>query len=378
MERLQLLFQKYLDNNISKEEFAEIWKLLETEEQIEKLSPQLQLLWEKHPEYILTDSHWNKKFAEYKLAKQVIDIKHINFWKYVIAASIFICMSGIGYLFFNLNKADKSIKNEISFKSKLDIESGRNGAILKFDNGNTIILDSAKNGQLTSSVSKIDGTVTVKGISIEYATLTTPRARQQQITLSDGSKVWLNAASSIRFPTVFKGKERIIEVTGEAYFEIAKDLNKPFIVKINDAAIEVLGTHFNVMAYSNESSLNTTLLEGSIKFKHNNKVVLLSPGQQSQLMKNGEQKLLNAVDLSEVIAWKNGMQSFNNADIQTIMRQVERWYDVDVSYEGVISKRTFSGEIPRTANLSELLKLFEVNKIHFRINSEEKTLVVLP
>ena len=167
-------------------------------------------------------------------------------------------------------------------------------------------------------------------------------------------------------------------ITGEAYFEVAKDAVHPFIVHVNESTIEVLGTHFNVMAYSNESTLETTLLEGSVKFTTGNNAVLLKPGQQGQSASGKNIKVNNDVDIEQIVAWKNGIQSFNSADVKAIMRQVERWYDVDVEYKGTISSRQFSGEIPRNAKLSELLKLFDVNKIHFNIDAEQKKLTVLP
>ena len=378
MERLQLLFQKYLDNHISADEFTEMWQLLAAEEQSGTLTPQLQQLWEQKSAYSLPDNRWDKQFKVLKEVQEPVSIKRNSWWKYAAAAVIITMLCASYFIFFKNGKPDseKSIATNNTLPN--DIKPGSNGAILSFDNGRTIILDTAKDGQLAANVTKKDASITVQGTSVEYATLTTPRARQQQLILADGSKVWLNAASSIRFPSAFTGNQRVVEVTGEAYFEVAKDASKPFIVKVNDAAIEVLGTHFNVMAYTNESSLQTTLLEGSVKFKQGNKTLLLKPGQQIQLMSGGEIKLVANADVELVTAWKNGMQSFNNADIQTIMRQVERWYDVDVSYQGIISKRSFNGDIPRTANLSELLKLLEVNKIHFTIDVERKKLIVMP
>lgn len=257
---------------------------------------------------------------------------------------------------------------------------------LNSNSGKTIVLDTARNGTIIQSsgadVIKANESVTFTGTAqnnaIEIYTLTTPRARQQQLTLPDGTLVWLNAQSSVKFPSAFTGSTREVEITGEAYFEVAKDAAKPFIVHINESAIEVLGTHFNVMAYTNESALETTLLEGSVKFRKGINKMLLKPGQQSQLFPDSHIKMINDVNVELVTAWKNGMQSFNSADIKTIMRQVERWYDVDVDYKGNVSTRKFSGDIPRSANLSELLKLFVVNKIHFQIDAQNKKITVMP
>jgi ferric-dicitrate binding protein FerR (iron transport regulator) len=215
----------------------------------------------------------------------------------------------------------------------------------------------------------------------EYNTLITPRARQEQLILADGTKVWLNAASSIRFPTAFSGKQRAVEITGEAYFEVAKDVAHPFIVKVRDIQVEVLGTHFNVMAYANERSWQTTLLEGAVRVtqlsRHRSQVI--KPGEQVQINNgDGSFNLIPHADVRLATAWKDGTQAFHNADIATIMREVERWYDVNVVYQGEIPQRAFSGEIPRSASLTELLKLFEVNKIHFTIDVTKRELTVLP
>jgi len=215
-----------------------------------------------------------------------------------------------------------------------------------------------------------------------YNTLITPRARQEQIILADGTHVWLNAESSIRFPSAFPGSRRMVEITGEAYFEVVHDASRPFIVKTGHGLeIKVLGTRFNVMAYDNEKAVQTTLLEGSVDVtrpgKHYSQI--LKPGEQVKINNaDGSATLVRHADLRLAIAWKDGMQAFQNADIRTIMREVERWYDVDVAYQGAVPQRVFSGEIPRTASLGELLKLFEVNKIHFTIDATKRTLTVLP
>ena len=268
-----------------------------------------------------------------------------------------------------------------------DIKGGKNGALLTMAGGQTILLDTAVNGRLfaggqvaiTKTLNEVDVSATdqpsTPGLLNE---LSTPRAREEQLVLSDGTRVWLDAASSIRFPGFFGARERRVEITGQAYFEVAKDAARPFIVQVGKASIEVLGTGFNVMAYPEENTLQTTLVEGSVRFCTDKDSVLLDPGQQSLLLSNGGIKLVKDADLDLAVAWKNGVTAFHKASITTIMRQVQRWYDVQVTYEGKISERTFTGEIPRDANLSELLKLFEISKIHFSIDAEHKMLIVMP
>jgi ferric-dicitrate binding protein FerR (iron transport regulator) len=282
---------------------------------------------------------------------------------------------------------------------KNDIPPGANGAILVLAGGRTILLDTAGNGVLATAggapVIKSSGSLAFGDRSgssypagsdpLAYNTLTTPRARQQHVVLSDGTGVWLNAGSSIRFPTRFPKDSREVEVTGEAYFEVANDPARPFHVDIpariaggQPSVIEILGTHFNVMAYANEGQLRTTLLEGSVRFRGGTKSLLLKPGQQGILSAHNELKLLADADTSQAIAWKNGIQAFDSADLPTIMRQIERWYDVEVEYNGAIPSRTFTGNIPRSASLAQLLQLFQVVGIHFIIDAEKKKLIIMP
>lgn len=335
---------------------------------------------EEHRQKILSEIH-KKIVPDIPLYRKV--------WKPLAAAAVLIIMAGGGYLYFNKQNNHPEIVSIVQTEKSLknDIEPGTQGAILTTGSGKTIILDTVKNGELIQNagnlVVKTDSSIHFSDVphqknTVEYYTLSTPRARQQKLSLPDGSIVWLNAQSSIRFPSAFTAARREVAITGEAYFEVAKDAVHPFIVHVNENAIEVLGTHFNVMAYSNEGSLETTLLEGSVKFSSGNNTVLLKPGQQSQLAPGSNIKVNNNVDIEQVVAWKNGIQSFNNADIKAIMRQVERWYDVDVEYKGIIGTRQFSGDIPRYAKLTELLRLFDVNKIHFSIDVEQKKLTVLP
>jgi ferric-dicitrate binding protein FerR (iron transport regulator) len=211
-----------------------------------------------------------------------------------------------------------------------------------------------------------------------YNTVSTRRGGQFQVVLPDGSKVWLNTVSSLRFPTAFTGTERVVELTGEAYFEVEKNAAQPFRVHVSTAGdkgmdVRVLGTQFNVMAYENEAEIRTTLLEGAVKVMQGDKGKVLAPGQQAKLNRLGGLVLDENADVELAMAWKNGFTSFKSADIRSIMRQVERWYDIDVAYEGDVPDRTFSGGISRDANLSELIRLLEVSKIHFRMDGRRLT-----
>nr|WP_262909520.1 FecR family protein [Niabella pedocola] len=212
--------------------------------------------------------------------------------------------------------------------------------------------------------------------SVFYNTVTTPRGGQYQLTLEDGSKVWLNAASSIRFPTTFQGKERKIEISGEAYFEIAKDAARPFKVAFETPAgmkseVTVLGTHFNIMSYNDEKAAKTTLLEGSVSISSNGNTAILTPAQQaSQTDRNGITVASN-IDVNEAVAWKNGFFEFHATGLQEVMRQIGRWYDVEISYEGKIPERNFGGKISRQNNAAEVLKILELSQIKFRIEGKK-------
>ena len=266
-----------------------------------------------------------------------------------------------------------------------DVLPGKNKALLTLGNGDKIVLDSAafgklaqqgntsvlnENGQLVYTAGRQEGSQPI------YNTLTTARGEVFPLILSDGSKVWLNAASSIHFPVAFTGNKRIVEITGEAYFEIAKNKTMPFIVRVNGAEIQVVGTQFNVMAYNDEATVNTTLLEGSVKFEKNGNSIFLRPGEQSQLGLNGKINVVNDVNIKKVMAWKNGFFDFEGSDFETVAKQLSRWYDVEVKYNRKIDEQ-FYAEIPRNTKLSVVLKALELTgKVNFKI--EGRNIIVIP
>lgn len=309
------------------------------------------------------------------------------------AATVFLLLSIGTYMMIS----SRSTKREIA-KSNTpgasytgDIKPGSNKALLVLADGSTIILDSAANGTLSEQgnikVQKLDNGLlaySVNGKMITekdeafFNTISTPRGGQYQVTLSDGTKVWLNAASSIRFPVVFTGKERKVEITGEAYFEVAKNRNMPFKVKASSSEVEVLGTHFNVNSYDDEASIKTTLLEGSVKVSagNNQTTKFLKPGQQAGINKAGRIDVVSGADTEEVVAWKNGLFIFNSTEVKSIMRQISRWYDVDVEYRGNINLH-FTGQLTRNENVTSVLeKLALTDEVHFKIDG--KKIIVSP
>ena len=302
-------------------------------------------------------------------------------WFKQLAAALVLLFVGLGayYIFGSLNNTITTQKNTIAVV-KTDLPPGGNKAILTLSNGSTIVLDTSKNGLLahqsnTQIVKTGKGQLSYTNLNKEdkelvFNSITTPRGGEYQLVLPDGTKVWLNAASSIRFPVAFVGKERRVSITGEAYFEVAKDKNKPFIVSSSNMNIQVLGTHFNVSSYHDESIIKTTLLEGAVKINNRNSVVYLTPGQQSQLNDKGQLSVKEDVDLNREVAWTKGQFNFNSNTIQEIMQQLGRWYDVEVVYQGKVSNETFSAVIKRSSNISQVLKLMENSGVKFTIEGK--------
>lgn len=271
-------------------------------------------------------------------------------------------------------QASKTGGQELQGKSRQKIMPGSDKAMLTLADGSIIELDSNGNGELARQgmvkISKLDGKIayTPTGSSAEPVVnmISTPRGGQYQIELADGSKVWLNAASSLRFPSFFPDAERVVEMTGECYFEVAQNASSPFKVKVNGLEVLVTGTHFNINSYADEASQHITLAEGAVEVIRDRSHMNLLPGQQVRVLQNGSLNLLQQVDLKEILAWKEGAFIFNSADVQTIMRQISRWYNVEVVYQGEISKETFSGIVSRQSNISRILKIMEVGGFTFK------------
>jgi ferric-dicitrate binding protein FerR (iron transport regulator) len=211
---------------------------------------------------------------------------------------------------------------------------------------------------------------------VDYNTLSNPRGSKViSLTLSDGTRVWLNAGSSLRYPASFASSavNREVKITGEAYFEVAHDASKPFIVSKNDVSVTVLGTHFNVNAYDDESDIKITLLEGSVRVNKGSNTGLLKPGQQAQV--SSSVKVLNNTDVEQVMAWKNGKFSFNGSDIKTVMRELARWYDVNVEYKDEI-KETFFVKLDRNTNMSNVFRILQTTgAVHFKIEGKKVTVM---
>lgn len=263
-----------------------------------------------------------------------------------------------------------------------DINPASNGAILTLANGSTILLDTLKDGAITTP----DGTnIEIKNgqllagnnsaTSSGYNKVSTPNGRQYIMTLADGSKAWLNAGSSLEYPVSFTGNERTVKITGEVYFEIASQPAHPFKVNVKDMQIQVLGTSFNVNAYDDETTINTTLASGSVKILSEGiNAAVLKPGEQAQFQPSAALKIVPAVDLDKILAWKNGYFSFDDLSLQQVMKLIERWYDVEVKYEGPVPVEQFEGMVSRNMKLSGIISSLRDMNIDAR--QEGRTLII--
>jgi transmembrane sensor len=305
-------------------------------------------------------------------------------WRYAAAAAVLLAIT-----------ATWIITRRPSFPAAIhyanDVAPGRNKAILTLAGGRQIVLDDSHTGHIAAegnvNIVKLDsGRVAYhesgqRSVAITYNTIATPRGGQYQLTMTDGTKVWLDAASTLRFPTAFTGQQREVELTGQAYFEVAHRDHMPFHVRVTGAGIEDLGTHFNVQAYADEPVVKTTLLEGSVRITGAGAAaspepgLVLKPGQQAE-QQDGKITLVPDADPDQAIAWKNGRFDFDGPLSET-MRQVARWYDVDLQYQGNIANARFVVQISRQEKISEVLKMMEMTQgVHFTI--EGRKIVIKP
>lgn len=295
-----------------------------------------------------------------------------------VAASLLIVVL-VGWLWTISKEAHPT--GPVSMLVDKDIQPGKSGAILTLAGGQKVMLDSTIKGMVSSegnsSIFNKGGQLVYtplngKPAAVQHNTLTTGRGNEYQLILPDGTKVWLNAASSLTYPTAFTSNQRTVTLTGQAYFEVAHRDHMPFKVEAAGREIEDLGTRFDVNAYADESPLTTTLLEGSVRIGD----IVLTPGQQAGVNSKGQINVIKDADIDQAVAWKNGLFQFDHADLQTVMTELGRWYNVDIRYMGKLPSRRFGGKISRFSNASDVLKVLELSQVHFRI--EHRTIIVLP
>jgi transmembrane sensor len=397
-ERAEYLIRLYFQNAITESQKEELAKRMGelTDEQIQSL---LEKAWIDYtPEASIPGdisqniigNIFKKPVEEMKEnTTPVIPINRRKRWLRLTAAAACVLLIGAGiYIWPATGKKEIVIKKEIPAPRKLeDVNAGGQKAVLVLADGSQIVLDSANNGVLAQQgdaqiTKRADGAIayTINGNSNAgafYNTISTPAGGIYQLVLPDGTKAWLNSLSSIRYPTEFAAADRRVQISGEVYFEVAKNPAQPFIVKINNLTeVKVLGTHFNVNAYNDEAEIKTTLLEGSVNISMGNKSCLLIPGQAANINKQGNIKRVNDADLEEAVAWKNGNFLFSSAGLPDIMRQVSRWYNLEIVYDGKIPEDRFSGRVSRSVNLSNFLKWMQWSDVHFNLEGEK--LIIKP
>ncbi|HVW95112.1 MAG TPA: FecR domain-containing protein [Mucilaginibacter sp.] len=380
-DRYQELAKKWLDKTITRAEEEEFAAWYNADQNAPVFIP---------PAFAENEDELRKRIL-YKIRKKVNkdrrSVKIIPAWVFAAAALLLLAFGVIWYRIETSSPVKQQLLSKNNHKLKNDIGPGGNKAVLTLANGNKINLNDVKNGVLGNQGQSIikkdsDGRVTYEtttgkhsDASMVFNTITIPNGGQYRLTLSDGSKVWLNAASSITFPVAFSKNERKVTVTGEAYFEVAKNKKWPFIVIAGKQTVQVLGTHFDVNAYADENTIKTTLVEGSVKVSVGTETAILKPEEQSVVSDRYTGKIaIQTVDTDDVLAWTTGNFQFERAEISSIMREAARWYDVEIKYDGEVPHRIFTGSISRNVNLSELLNMLKYTGINFKI--EGNTIIV--
>ncbi|MFB6457090.1 FecR family protein [Chitinophaga sp. Hz27] len=393
------LLERWFNANESEQDIQQLYEQLKDEELLPDLIDALEARYvqsDNQPYDYAKTSLIMKAIHEYEAVKEekTVDsgrgnLRYIRKWGWVAAAIVLIVSIGSYQL------TTKITGNQPYHLAPLgvDIAPGKNGAVLTLADGSQVVLDSLGNGvvanqngaQVQLNNDELAYSLVGKSSSdVVYNVISTPNGRQFNVVLPDGTKVWLNAASALRFPTGFTGHERKVELTGEAYFEVAQNEKLPFKVIVNDkAVIEVLGTHFNVNGYENEQLLSTTLLEGRVRVHSmkdlngsRNNGVILQPGQQANINQNLSAAItvINNANVDRAVAWKNGLFNFEGATLGEMMKQLERWYDITVRYEGTIPEREFQGKLPRNLHLSQVLRILDEMGIKTRL--EGKVLII--
>lgn len=384
-DQFNYLYDRYLANQATPDEADQLFGYIAEDKNNDRLKEMLGATWDQ-----LQVAPGSYKITPVTIPDEAkAPVRKLIPWKWIAVAASILLIVGLGsyFIFFNRPAKQIEIAKTQAERFKNDVNPGGYKARLTLADGRTIVLDSVVAGELA----KQGGTVVLNkdgqlvydasalrqaqdGKEVLYNTLSTARGETYATVLADGSKVWLNSASSIKYPVAFVGGERKIEITGEAYFEVAKDASKKFIVVGNGITTEVLGTHFNVNTYTDENSINVTLLEGSVKVVKGSSSSLLVPGQQAQI--TDDIKVVSNVDREQVMAWKNGIFQFDNADVASVMRQISRWYNVDIIYEKPVTKKVSLLNVPRTVTMTNILKIMEMTgNVKFEIEGNNVTVI---
>lgn len=387
-DRLAYLVSRAVEQTATDAELEELTRMM-VEDQTGEVALQVEALLPKTAPDEQDPAHWDE-IADRILAAdrpaKVVPLRIRRYRAWIAAAAVLLI--GVAATLWLMQRERSEIIMVHQLPPVNDVAPGGNKAMLTLADGTQIPLDSNASGTLalqgnTKLQMQANGLLAYESSGqdesapLVYNTITTPRGGQFQVTLSDGSKVWLNASSSLRYPAHFSARNRSVELTGEAYFEVAKKDGAAFSVKVNDMEVAVLGTHFNIMAYEDEAQVKTTLLEGAVKISHGGNSRRLSPGQGASLQKStGALTVQEHVNVEEAIAWKNGLLRFEGNDIQSAMRMIARWYDVEVVWKSPVQAH-FRGTIPRNVNVSKVLRMMEMTgEVHFEVKG--KQIIVSP
>ncbi|MET4082184.1 transmembrane sensor [Pedobacter sp. UYP30] len=399
--KLRRLLHQYLNNNIGREDCIELLNYLKDadDDKIDELIDVSSFDLDEGQEFgkkqsmdLLSRIKSDPRFEHAPMVKAIplptVRKFYQRKWIKVAAAAIVLLTTGL--LFFQHERyfTHKSDTSKANNNKVVAILPGGKKATLTMTNGQSIALNNVANGILAKTnagnvVKTNTGEIVYKNASnpttmagLVYNTLSTPKGGEYQVVLPDGTKVWLNSASSITYPTAFNNKERRVKLIGEAYFEVAKNKKLPFYVNVNNAQIRVLGTHFNIAAYSDDEEMTTTLLEGSVQLTKNDTHSMLKPGQKAVINNNTDNIVVSQANIEDAVAWKNGYFVFDNNDINGVMKKISRWYDVTVDYRADLSDQKFGGTFYRSKSIVELLQYLEkIGKIKFTI--EGRRIIVM-
>lgn len=385
-ETLAYLVRQYLNNEITSTEYQRLWELLHSSEDDDVIINALEQISDipQKDTPVISSESWQQKMQEALHKQQAASSTPKNSYKRIlgwsVAAAITALISIFAMQFISPLETAKTTLRPSPITATDSLSPGGNKAKLTLANGTSIVLDSSSQGIISLQgnaqiVAHSKGLIAYNKLSghsqkMVYNKISTPKGGQYQIILSDGTQVWLNSASSIRFPTSFSGKNREVTVTGEVYFDVSTNAKKPFKVAVNGIKVNVLGTRFNINAYDS-TTIKTTLLSGAVSIEHGNSHYKLKPGQQAQVRINGNTSIANDINLKQIIAWKNNLFWFSHNTIKEVMEQISRWYDAQIIIRGAIPQH-FTGSIPRSASIIRVLNLLQATgNISFQVSGHK-------
>ncbi|WP_143307077.1 FecR domain-containing protein [Chitinophaga vietnamensis] len=379
-EYYQQLLQKYLAGTVTPAEAAELFDWLQSDHARKPLLAAMRQDFDQ----VMQGTHQAPEAMSNRIETKLLQeisrekVAPMRRRKWLAAAAVAALVTVAAAFFFT---ARQTKAPALAQNTTTDITPGTNKAVLTLADGSTVTLDSVGNQVIQQghtivqqNKGQLQYTANTGDAAAGYNVLAVPRGGQFNVVLPDGSHVWLNAASRLKYPTAFNGNTRTVEMEGQGYFEVKPDQTKPFIVKVNNIAVQVLGTAFDIMAYADEKEQRTTLISGAVKVIAGNTEKYLKPGQQAMMDKETGALLVREADVQEVTAWKTGFFEFDNAGLSTILRQLSRWYDVDIQYKAGSSARLFGGRISRNLPLSDILHMLESTGANFKL--EDRKLIV--